>query len=557
MSVAATPQPARWPVPVIVLACLCFAPSLGGAFLDWDDTSMVVHNPALAPGRFADALTSWGHPVLSLYAPLTYTAYALLAGFSRFTLNQLDPIVFHVTNLMAHAAGGWLTFVLLKRLETGATAALIGALLWTVHPIQTEPVAWIASLNTNLCTTLAIAALLLQTMALQDSRPTAWRLWLAAAACLTLSLCAKPAAIGLPLAMLGLNRFILRQGWRQCLIVSTAAGLLVLPFLLIGNAAQPMNVAQDLSIWERVIVAGHAIAFYVFKIAIPYPMSADYGLDPASVLDSATAPLAGLVLLPGVVLLFLQRRRRPWLIGAACIFLAGVVPVLGVRPFDFQTFSTVADRYANFALLGVAVAVAFALRDVATRAYVVPAAVAVIVLLASLSFPRAFAWQDTRALHDATVATNPDSLLALMLQGGIAEKNGNLAAQETICRRFLGRRPNEPRMNRTLAYLLLFSGRPAEAVPYFQNAVRARPEASLYADMSLALARSQQWPAALESIDRAIAMNPADATLYVNKGEMFRQTGDVARAAEAYRQALKIDASDPAARAGLSALGTN
>ena len=536
----------------IVAACTAFGPVLFCRFVDWDDREMVVQNPMLLPGHARDVLLSWTRPTLDLYAPLTYSTYAMLAWIGRQLTGELSPPVFHAANLLVHCTGSILLFALLRRLCRDDRAALIGALVWAVHPIQTEAVAWAASLNTCLCITLAIAALLLQTMALMaDSRSRRSTLFVLAAVALVLSLCAKPASVGWPLAAFGINRFVLSTSWRKAAVVAAAALLIEIPFIALGAGAQPAGFGFSLSALQRLSVIGHTFAFYLFKIAVPVGFTIDYGLSPDVVLASDWLPWAGTALLPIGGFVIWQFRRRPWLIAAACLFVGGVGPVCGVRNFEFQNISTVADRYVYFAMVGIALGVAMTLRGMLRSRRNIAVATVAMVVLAAQTFATTLKWHDSRTLTAATIGANPQSLAAVILEADRAADTGNVPTEEREIRYFLTRRPMFQPMNKTLAYLLLNTGREKESVQYFERALQVLPEARTYNDLGLALIRTQQYDAALRAINAAITLRPTDATQYANQGEIYLRIGNATAAAEAFRVALKIDPADPSALRGL------
>ena len=549
----AVPASALW----VVLACLAFAPALFGAFLDYDDREMVVRNPMLAAGHAADVLAAWGRPTLGLYAPLTYAVYALLAWAGRGGGGELEPMAFHAANLAVHAGGAVVVLRLLGRLGADRRAAFVGALLWAVHPVQAEPVAWVGSLNTVLCGTLALAALLAQTAAWTAvTRGRRATLFAAAAGLTALSLCAKPASVGLPLAALGIDRFVLRRSWRETLAVALAGLAVATPFVLAGAAAQPAVGPVALSVAGRLAVIGHAFAFYLFKAAVPFGFTADYGLAPDVVLAGPWLRLSGLALLPVAAVLVWQRRRRPWLIGAACVFAAGVGPVCGVKDFEFQNVSTVADRYAYFALFGVALAVALGLTGRLRSNRVFAGVLVAAGLLAVIAGATTLKWQDNAALEAATRARNPDGLIPLVLAGDRAIDTGDVAAEEAVCRRYLQHRPDFVPINQTLAYLLLKTGRPAESVDYFRRVLRLKPDATVYNDLAVALMQSGRIDEALTAADTALRLHPSAATARATRGEILRRAGRTAEAAAEFDAALRVDPGNAAALYGLDQLRT-
>ena len=133
---------------ILVLATLSvFSPVLGMEFLTWDDDINVYQNPLLNPPAPAGLAHFWTGPHQNLYVPLTYTVWMGLAWFSRLPDGGLHPGLFHGANLTLHVAAVLVVFALLRLLVREDWAAGAGALLFAVHPVQVEPVAWVTGLK--------------------------------------------------------------------------------------------------------------------------------------------------------------------------------------------------------------------------------------------------------------------------------------------------------------------------------------------------------------------------------------------------------------------------
>jgi len=128
---------------VLVLAVLVvFSPALRGKFI-WDDDRHVVNNPGL---RSADGLEKiWFDPIAVLepqYYPLTHSTYWLEYQAAAEPSGEINPLIFHLDNMLFHAAGAILLWFILRKL--GIPAAWVAATIWAIHPMQTESVAWIS-----------------------------------------------------------------------------------------------------------------------------------------------------------------------------------------------------------------------------------------------------------------------------------------------------------------------------------------------------------------------------------------------------------------------------
>src|SRR5205823_1230010 len=126
----------------------------------WDDNETLSGNPKLNPPTVASLKSFWTEPQMDLYVPVTYTTWALVANVAREPVqrgagggtggggavrgSQLDPHAFHALNLGLHVIAAVAVLLILRDLFRSPAAALIGALLFALHPVQVEPVAWVS-----------------------------------------------------------------------------------------------------------------------------------------------------------------------------------------------------------------------------------------------------------------------------------------------------------------------------------------------------------------------------------------------------------------------------
>src|SRR5262249_20204565 len=153
----------RWPWVVLALVTvLVFARVCSFDFSWWDDWQTVHQNPWLKGPAGAALAYYWAHPAYGLYIPVTYSAWIGLAAGS--SLQQADPKgislnpwVFHSANLLVHLTASLLAFALLRMLLKKDVPALFGAMLFAIHPVQVESVAWVSGLKDVLAGALSLA----------------------------------------------------------------------------------------------------------------------------------------------------------------------------------------------------------------------------------------------------------------------------------------------------------------------------------------------------------------------------------------------------------------
>ena len=342
----ATPAPdlarkaraAAWPVWLVVLAvALAFGSLCSAEFTWWDDAATVHHNDRLNPPTLGGTAYYWTHAADGLWVPITYTAWAGLAALARLDTPgadgiALNPWVFHGANVLVHVLAALAVLGLLRRLTKSDVAACAGTLLFALHPVQVEAVAWVSGMKDVLAGGLGLAALLCYVEAAGRQRRDG-RLWYALATlAFVAAMLAKPSAATVPLLAATIDWFLLRRPLRR---VAWAAGpwlVLAVPVLVVARLAQGVESVANVALWARPLVMGDSLAFYLYKLVWPLHLGVDYGRRPAVLLAAGRVDLRRRARAAGAGggAVVLGRRRRPWLLTGGLLFVAALLPVSGL-----------------------------------------------------------------------------------------------------------------------------------------------------------------------------------------------------------------------------------
>jgi hypothetical protein len=433
----------RWPLLVVVAVVIVFGRSVGFDFVSLDDEVHLVRNPYLNPFTAHGLATFWSQPYQGLYIPATYTAWGLLTFPARVVPSAsgqptLDPAIFHLANVALHAANAVLVWWILRRIVGDHRSAAVGALLFALHPVQVEPVAWASGFKDTFSGFWSLLAIGLFLRAVDPaSKRPAWRTYAAATAAFAVALCAKPAAVVVPpIAWLLV--------WASGDVDPKATGRLLLPWLALAVpyvwATHRQQADAALMTWDppavRPLVAADALAFYARQLAWPADLAVDYGRTPRWVWNHADGPVAvGLAMaaVATVALLWFARRRGRAVPAGLAVVVVGVGPVLGLVPFIFQQFSTVSDRYLYLPMLGVALIGAWAVRSMGHAGGRIAAFL--LTAMAVRSTVQAGVWRDSATLFAHNLTVNPDSPLSYAGLGLAAERANDLPAAEQFDRR--------------------------------------------------------------------------------------------------------------------------
>lgn len=510
---------ASWRSTLIVLAAalLVFSAARGFPFLSWDDGENVSLNALVRSNEEGVWSRIWSEPYAGLYVPLSYSVWRVLALVSgppgADGLLAPDAALFHGANLLLHACNAWLVLRLLRRLVAHEGAAICGALLFALHPLQTESVAWVSELRGLLAAALGLVALE-RYLWRDDARTSAGRIAssLVALCAFAAALLAKPSAVVFPLLALILERFWLERPWRRVLPGVALGGALALGAIYLAQSAQSEKFGAPVPWSERPRIALDALSFYVAKLAWPFGLAPDYGRTPARVLQDGAGAWRLLIPLALAGALAASRaRRRTWL--AAALFVAALLPVLGLVPFAFQKISTVGDRYAYVALLGPALFLAQLARQ---RNQLAPVACGfVITISAVISWRQTQVWSDSRRLFEHTLEVNPASYKAWSHVGLSLGNEGRTKEAIEAYERCLAIQPEHQVAHLNLAILLQREGRAKEALPHFEAASRLKPsDTSAHQLYAVALLQEQRTVEARAALSKVLALTPNDASAH-------------------------------------------
>jgi len=484
---------------IAILTLLVFYPVYSHDFVTWDDTHNVAANQDMLAPSWAKVKGYWTRPFKDLYIPVTYTLWAGVANVAQISgVNgvQLNPAVFHAVNSFLHVASAIVVFAILRRLIGNVWAALLGALVFAVHPVQVEPVAWVSGMKDVLSGLLALIAVLTYILFAQTNK--LW--WHAlATAMFVLAMLAKPSAVVVPFVVLIIEWLVLKRGLRDAIVGPALWFLLALPVVIVGMLAQPPQSSMFVPpLWARPVVALDALAFYLMKLLAPLHLAIDYGRSPQWLWSSWQIWVTWLIpVFVALVALWIAWRMKFVLIAAGLAVMAvALLPVLGFVPFDFQSYSTTADHYLYFAMLGPALLVAAVVHRWMKRA-VIGAVVVWILFLALQSNLQSWVWHDSQSLFQHTVDTNPKSLAGLVNlgkyyadQGPQLARQGLYQAAEDSLRRAIGlyekaaqyypkdaqAREGLANTHGILGWVILMEGKIDSAIAEFETALKIDPE---------------------------------------------------------------------------------
>jgi protein O-mannosyl-transferase len=417
-------------------------------FTIWDDNFTVSRNPRLNPPSWEAMKFYCLHSEQRIYIPLTRAVWAALALIARTPADRdgitLDPLIFHTANLLLHLLAVLVVCRILFMIGASWIAALLGSLLFAIHPIQVEAVAWVSGLKDVLSGLLVLIAIWQYLEFATGDQRNARRVapLLRCIAVLILAMLAKASAATMPLAAIALDRWIVHRQWKKIVVSAGLVALTTIPFVFIAKVTQSGNDFVPIPLWQRPLIVGDSLAFYAYKLVWPVDLCIDYGRRPWLIVTQPWIYFAWIV--PGTVacILIILRKRAQWMISAGLVFIAGCSSTLGLTSFGMQYFSTVADHYIYWAMLGPAVALAWILTKFSGAASLRSGVIIAIAILALLTIRQCGFWTNDRSLFERTISMNPKSFMAYNNLGNHYFRESNLPLAVDMYRRAIGAKFN-------------------------------------------------------------------------------------------------------------------
>ncbi|MGD9635322.1 MAG: tetratricopeptide repeat protein, partial [Pirellulales bacterium] len=530
---------------------VAYLPAMQGGIL-WDDDAHITREDL----RSADGLRRiWFElGATQQYYPLLHSAF-----WAEHKIWGDSLLGYHLTNVLLHATAASLVYAVVRKLQI--PGALLIALVFAVHPVHVESVAWITEQKNTLSAVFYLAAMW-SYLKFDDQRQP--RFYWLALALFVLGLLTKTVTATLPAALMVI--FWWQRGtlsWRRDVLplvphfaLGAVAGLFTawVERKLIGAE----GAAFEMSLVERGLLAGRVPWFYLSKLVWPWDLMFVY---PRWQIDAAQwwqwlYPAATIGLL---VLLWSLRRRWRSPLAAWLFFVGTLFPALGfLNVYPFQ-FSFVADHFQYLASLGVIVfAVGLSARwadDLPQTARGLARVVAaiVVVALAALTWQQASLYADRITLYEATLAKNPNSWMVLNNLGNAYTSAGRADEAIDLYRRALTAWPDFKDAHANLGIALKAVGRNEEALAELREAVRLQPDStSARYNLGYTLATVGQIDEGIEQIREVVRLKPEAYRIRNNLGVMLFTARRYPEAIAEFEKVLEIQPDFAEARENLN-----
>ena len=563
---------------IYLVVAAAYFPALRGGIL-WDDDAHVTRPELQSVAGLRRIWFEVG--ATQQYYPVLHSAF-----WAEHRLWGDATLGYHLANVFWHATAACLFVLLLRRLAV--PGAGLAGLIFALHPVGVESVAWVSEQKN----TLSLVFYLLAAWALLDFDRTRRKgPYLLALALFALALLSKSVTATLPAA------FLVIQWWRRGRLTWRDDVRPLVPFLALALVAGLFTAWVErhvlgaegadyaLGFPARCLLAGRVIWFYAGKLFWPAPLIFIYPrweIDPAAAWAYAY-PLGVVAVL---ALLWARRSRARGPLAAALFYVGSLFPALGFfNAYPFR-YSFVADHFQYLPSLGLIALAAAGWSRWGGRRWARAAAAALLAVLGILTWRQSRMYRDLPTLYRTTIARNPGCWMAygnlgtlLAASGQEAEAFADLERAVELNPHFaegqfnlgnalrargrggeaalryeeaLRLKPDYPEAEDNLGSVLYGLNRRPEAIAHYRSALALRPNYP-EAEVNLGVAlQPSDLPAAIACYQRALALAPGDFAAHFNLGIALRAAGRLPESIAEYQEARRLQ---PGSASALNNLG--
>ncbi|OQX25210.1 MAG: hypothetical protein BWK80_16775 [Desulfobacteraceae bacterium IS3] len=524
---------------IFLITFIIYMPAVNGGFI-WDDYTLITENLLIKAG---DGLYRfWFTTEAPDYFPLTSTTFWL-----EWRLWGMNPEGYHLLNIFLHIMSAVLIWRVLKLLNI--PGAWLAGLIFAVHPVNSESVAWIAERKNTLSMFFYVSSVLLY---LKSERRNSRYLYVFSLVAFLLALLAKTAVVMMPFVLLGC-------AWWQRKKITRSDIFRSIPFFALSgilsgvtiwfqyNRAIAGDVVRTDSFFSRIAIAGKAVWFYIYKAVVPHELMFVY---PRWETDASalTSYIPGLILI-GMLMLFWRYRAawgRPFLF-AFGYFVVTLFPVLGFFNIYFMRYSLVSDHWQYVSVIGVIALFSgigtylYQSRSKIDRQMFILVSVMIVTLFSYKTWTQAHIYKDQETLWSDSVAKNPDAVLARIHLGAIRKEQGRPEEAIEQFSQVLKRNPADVEANYNMGIILELQGKFEEAAGYYSKVLKIKPsDADAHNNLGDILKRQGKFEDASKHYSEALKIRPDDSQLHNNAGIALGLLGKTEEAVRHFSEAIRM-----------------
>jgi len=530
-----------WLILILLVTIFSFSGTLNNAFINLDDQMYVFNNTLIQELNTEGVRKIFTSSINRMYNPLTILSFAL-----EYYFFGPDPFIYHLVNLLLHLGVVVLIFLFALQIGISVVAAGLAALLFAIHPMHVESVAWVSERKDVL---YALFYLLSMKCYWRYLEVHSRRSFIFSVFWGMLSVLAKPMALSLPLIFFVLDWYKGRKWNARVIFEKIPHFLYVIPITWLTYVQWIRNPIEN--IFKAALTWVWSFVFYVKQFIYPLDVNPFYQLPQPVSLTHRSYQISLLLFAAFALLLILGKRNRLFIFAWVFYF----VSIFFLLRFDdvsyFGNFSFVADRFMYLPSLGFCLFFGDffykALRAIQVKSFFVYRVwcgfiAALFCLLSYGTFHQVNVWENSVQLWDKVIQRNPRLALAYSnrCDAYLAQKNYALAMRDCNQALELDSDTNfKAYHNRAHIYNIF--GQYDLALKDFSDAIVIKPNADTYFSRGAVYQEKKEYELALEDYRQALNFQADYVRAFHNSGTAYRSLGKFDSAIESFNRVLEID----------------
>jgi cytochrome c-type biogenesis protein CcmH/NrfG len=484
-------------------------------------------------------------------------------------LYGLNPMGHHLTSLVFHVINTVLLFLLLQNLTTGLWASAFVALLFGIHPMHVESVAWVSERKDMLSGFFFLLTLLAYAQYVELVKSQSRKCWLVYALTLlffALGLMSKPMLVTVPCVLLLLDYWPLGRFQlpfkSQSFAVYRRLLLEKVPFFLLTALScwvtilaqtQALKPASDFPLDARLAHVPVAYAWYLFKLVWPVDHSIYYILHVNHAIEKVIGALLVLCFATGI--LVWQARRHPYLVFGWLWFLVMLVPVAGFVQAGNQAY---AERYTYLPYIGLFILCAWGIpaflgKRPLTKPLLWCAAIFILPVCCKLTVAQVRVWNKAETLFKQAVDEDNHNEKAWILYGLQFNHTGNPDRAIECLRQALSINPGNIEAWNNLGRVLVIKGKYDEARGAFETALMGGElKPVIYKNLADLFIKTGKTREAITNLECSLELQPDQPAVVLLLGNTYVADHQLDKAASAYENAIRLLGDNAEAEMGLA-----
>ena len=541
---------------LILILILVYANSFQNKFV-WDDSYLIVKNPSITSWKFA-----WIHFAIDLYHSYSnyYRPMQMISYTQDFSLWRLNVFGYHLTNLFFHILVCIEALFLFRLITKDARAALCGALLFAVHPVNVGSVTYIAGRADSMATLFMLASIILLHGHFKANRKVfAIYFYIASLAGYILALLSKETALILPLMLFFYRRFFIPHEdtikSRSVIKFHYMSGFVIIlavyAILRVGalNFYEYAIPLSRHSLYSRMLTSVEAIGQYFSLIVFPFDLRMERSIPYAQTLFQKDV-LITLALVVLMIILFTRRKRTKASSFGIAFFIVAMVPIMNIYPMS----DNMAEHWLYMPMVGAALFAGSTLIRIwdqrrSYRGYIATIFSVYLIFLSLRTVDRNRDWRDEETMYLHTYTRNPESIKILNNLGNMYHDRGDYRSAVSFHEKALAINPREYRSLYNLGRDYEQMGLIKDALRQYEKSIDIRPDyAKAYLRLGNLYTTLKNYDLAKVCYEDSIRYDDLLVESHIKLGDLYYELKDFDIAANMYLQALRVNPGLPEAQ---------